>query len=166
MCYIASGYVGDSHRPTFAILPGASGDITPGEDEQFTDSPFIKWYQGKASPYNTSQLVYGDYLYTAYDQGFMTCHNAQTGEEVYGKQRFRPSGSFTSAPWAYNGYIFCLNEEGLTYVIKAGPEFEIVGTNKLNGLCLATPAMAGDKLLIRTDSKLFCISGGERIISQ
>ena len=57
-------------------------------------------------------------LYTVYDQGFMTCHNAKTGEEVYGKKRFSPSGSFTASPWAYNGRIFCLSEDGLICVIN------------------------------------------------
>lgn len=171
MCYISSGYVGDSHRPTFAIRPGASGNISPkqsGQDStsqdkgspknKFNDSEFIEWYQPKASPYNTTQIVYGDYLYTVYDQGFMTCHNALTGEEVYGKRRFSPRGSFTSSPWAYDGKVFCLNEDGLTYVIKAGPDFEIMNTNKLEELCIATPSIAGGKLLIRTLTKVYCVT--------
>lgn len=160
-CYIASGYVGDSHRPTFAIRPGGSGDITP--DGDFDESPFIEWYQGKCSPYNTTQLVYGDYLYTLYDQGFMTCHDAKTGEEVYGKKRFSPGGSFTSSPFAYNGHVFCLSEDGLTYVIKAGPEFELLARNELDELCIATPAIVGDKLLIRTASKLYCMTEGAEL---
>ncbi len=70
--------------------------------------------------------MYGDYLYTLYDRGFLTCHDAKTGEEVYGKQRFSPRGSFTASPLAFNGHLFFLSEDGLTYVVKAGPEFEIV----------------------------------------
>lgn len=156
MCYISSGYVGDSHRPTFAIRPGANGKLaTEGE---FEASKFIEWYQPKASPYNTTQIVYGDYLYTVYDQGFMTCHNALTGEEVYGKRRFSPKGSFTSSPWAYNGKVFCLSEDGLTYVIKAGPEFEILHTNPLDELCIATPSVVDGKLLVRTLTKVYCIT--------
>jgi outer membrane protein assembly factor BamB len=162
LCYIGSGYVGDSHRPTFAVRPGASGDITPEGD--FTDSEFIEWYQGTSSAYNTSQIVYGDYLYTLYDQGFLTCHNAKTGEKVYGKKRFSPSGSFTASPWAYNGKLYCLSEDGLTYVLSAGPRFEVVRTNALGELCLATPAIAGDRLLARTASKLYCV-GGPQIAS-
>ncbi|QEG39626.1 outer membrane protein assembly factor BamB family protein [Roseimaritima ulvae] len=159
MCYISSGYVGDAHRPTFAIRPGAQGKIaTEGE---FGDSDFIEWYQPKASPYNTTQIVYGDYLYTVYDQGFMTCHNALTGEEVYGKRRFSPKGSFTSSPWAYDGKVFCLSEHGLTYVIKAGPEFEILNTNPLDELCIATPSVVDGKLLIRTLTKVYCITRDE-----
>ena len=156
MCYISSGYVGDSHRPTFAIRPGADGKLaTKGE---FDNSGFIEWYQPKASAYNTTQIVYGNYLYTVYDQGFMTCHNALNGEEVYGKRRFSPKGSFTASPWAYNGKVFCLNEDGLTYVIKAGPEFEILATNDLDELCIATPSVVDGKLLIRTLTKVYCIA--------
>ncbi len=162
-CYLASGYVGDAHRPTFAIRPGASGDITPEGD--YADSEFIQWYQPTASAYNTTQIVYGDYLYTVYDQGFITCHDAKTGEQVYGKKRFSPGGSFTASPFAYNGHIFCLSEDGLTYVVKAGPDFEIVARNKLDELCLSTPAAVGDKLLIRTASKLYCLSDGAKLAS-
>ncbi|MEZ6063851.1 MAG: PQQ-binding-like beta-propeller repeat protein [Planctomycetaceae bacterium] len=157
LCYIAAGYVGDQHRPTFAVRPGASGDLKP--DENFSNSEFIAWYQPQASSYNPSHIVYGDYLYTLYDQGFLTCHNAKSGEEIYGKSRFTPGGSFTASPFAYNGHLFCLNEDGLTYVVKAGPEFEIVGRNDLGELSLSSPAIAGDKLLIRTASKLYCLTG-------
>ncbi|MGB7325995.1 MAG: carboxylesterase family protein [Rubripirellula sp.] len=156
MCYLSSGYVGDSHRPTFAIRPGASGNIAPNGD--FAGSEFIEWYQPQCSPYNTTQIVYGEYLYTVYDQGFMTCHNALTGEQIYGKRRFTPKGSFTASPWAYDGKVFCLSEQGLTYVIKAGPEFEILDTNPLDELCIATPSVAGGNLLVRTLTKVYCIS--------
>ena len=93
----------------------------------------------------------------------MTCHNARTGEQVYGKKRFSPSGSFTASPFAYNGYLFCLSEDGLTYVIKAGEEFEIVARNELDELCIACPAVVGDKVLIRTASKLYCLSEGSKL---
>ena len=161
MCYIASGYVGDAHRPTFAIVPGAQGDITP--DADFAESEFIRWYQGTSSSYNPSQLVYGDYMYTLYDQGFLTCHDARTGEVVYGKKRFSPAGSFTSSPFAYNGHVFCLSEDGLTYAVKAGREFEIIHRNELNELCLACPAIVGGNLLVRTASKLYCLREGAKL---
>jgi len=161
LCYIASGYVGDNHRPTFAVRPGASGNIAP--DGDFGSSEYIAWYQGKSSSYNPSQIVYGDYLYTLFDRGFLTCHDAKTGEEVYGKRRFSPSGSFTASPFAYNGHLFFLSEDGLTYVVKAGPKFEIVERNHLDELCVASPAVVGDKLLIRTASKLYCLTKGAKL---
>ena len=163
LCFLASGYIGDRHRPTFAVRPGASGDITPDEgfeDQELAENEYIAWYQGQASSYNPTQIVYGDYLYTLYDRGFLTCHDAKTGEEVYGKQRFA-GASFTASPWAYNGKIFCISEDGETYVVSAGPEHELLGTNSLDEFTIATPAVVGDKLLIRTASKLYCLSNSE-----
>ena len=156
LLYITSGYVGDPHRPVFAIKPGASGDITLGEDE--TSNEFIAWYQPKAGPYNPSPIVYGDYYYTLFDRGFLTCHDAHTGEEVYGKHRLAGGATFTASPWAYNGKLFFLSEDGDTYVALAGPEFKLLQTNRLEELCLATPAISQGNLLIRTASKLYCIS--------
>ncbi len=161
LCYIASGYIGDRHRPTFAIRPGATGNIAP--DGKFSSSEHIAWYQAQASSYNPTQIVYGDHLYTLYDRGFLTCHNAKTGEEVYSKRRFEPRGSFTASPWAYNGHLFFLSEDGLTYVVKAGPEFEIVGTSDLAELSLSTPSIAGDRLLIRTASAVYCLTEGAQL---
>lgn len=161
LCYIASGKDGVFHRPTFAVRPGGKGDIAP--DGVFANSDYIAWYQGRSGPYNPSQIVYGDYLYTCYDSGVVTCHNAVTGEEVYGKQRLTPSGSFTSSPFAYNGHLFFLSEDGLTYVVKPGPEFEIVARNDLSEMCMSCPAIVGSKLLIRTASKLYCITKGSEL---
>lgn len=156
MLYISSGYIGDAHRPVYAIKPGASGDISLKDNERSNE--FIKWYQPTASSYNPSAIVYGDFYYTLYDRGFLTCHDARTGREVYGKQRFAPGASFTSSPWAYNGKLFFLSEDGDTYVVKAGPKFELLQTNKLDELCLSSPAVSGERLLVRTASKLYCLT--------
>jgi outer membrane protein assembly factor BamB len=157
LLYIASGYVGDKHRPVYAIRPGASGDISLKEGEN--SNRFIAWYLPQAGPYNPSPIVYGDYYYTLYDRGFFTCHDARTGKEVYSKQRIDPSaGEFTSSPWAYNGKIYCLSEDGDTYVIQSGPEYKMLGKNSLDEMCMATPAIASSSLIIRTASKLYRIS--------
>ncbi len=155
MIYITSGYIGDKHRPVYAIKPGASGDITPAEGQT---SEFIQWYLPTGGPYNPSPIIYGDYYYTLHDRGFLTCHNARTGQEVYERQRFEPRASFTASPWAYNGKLFCLSEDGLTYVVQAGPEFKQLHTNDLDELCLASTAACQGKLLIRTASRLYCLS--------
>lgn len=156
MVYVTSGYVGDNDRPVYAIRPGAEGTTSVGEDPSM--HPQIVWFQPQAGPYNTSPIVYGDYYYTLLDRGFMTCHDARTGKEIYGKTRFPEGASFTSSPWAYNGRIFCLSEDGDTYVLAAGPEFKVIGTNRLDELCLASPAVADGKLLVRTASRLYCIA--------
>ena len=156
LLYIGSGYVGDKVRPLFAIKPGAAGDISlkPGE----TNNEFIAWYQPTAAPYNPSPLVYGDCFYVLFDFGFLSCHDARTGKEIYDKQRIRSEAtSFTASPWAANGKIFALSEDGDTFVFQAGPEYKLLGKNSLEEMCMATPAIVGDRLLIRTLSKLYCI---------
>ncbi len=156
MLYITSGYVGDAQRPVYAIKPGAAGDISLQDDA--TSNEFIAWYQPKAGPYNPSPLVYNGHYYTLFDFGFLSCHDALTGKEVYGKQRFPAGSSFTASPWACNGKLFFLSEDGTTFVLRAGAEFELLHSNALDELCLSTPAVSQGHLLIRTASKLYCLA--------
>ena len=156
MLYLSSGYLGDQNRPVFAIRPGASGDISLGESE--LSNEYIVWSQPEAAPYNPSPIVYGDYYYTVLDRGFFTCHDARTGEEVYPQQRIQVGAAFTSSPWAYDGKIFALSEDGDTYVIRAGPTFEVLGRNSLDEFSLATPAIAHGSLFIRTASRLYRVT--------
>lgn len=156
LLYLASGYVGDTVRPVFAVRPGAAGDISlkPGE----TSNAFVAWRLPQGGPYNPSPLVYGDYYYTLYDRGFLTCHDARTGKEIYGKVRLDEAAqAFTASPWAANGKIFALSEDGDTFVIQAGPEFKLLGRNSLSEMSMSTPALAQGSLLIRTASNLYRI---------
>ena len=155
LVYVNSGYFRDEHRPAYAIRPGASGDVTLAEGERSNE--FVAWYQPRAGNYNTSPLIHGDVYYSLLDRGFFEAYDAVTGEQVYGRQRIRVGASFTSSPWAYNGKIFALSEQGDTYVIRAGREYELLGVNSLDEMAMASPAIVGDRLLIRTTSKLYSI---------
>ncbi len=156
LLYLEAGYTGDRQRPVYAIRPGATGDISlePGE----TTNAHIAWHLAQGGTYNTSPLVYGDLYYTLMDRGFMTAHDARTGEQVYGRRRIAVGTGFTASPWAYNGKIFAMSEEGETYVIRAGKEFEVLHTNHLEEFTLATPAIVSSSLLIRTRSALYRIA--------
>jgi len=157
LVYFSSGYPGDSPRPVYAVRPGATGDISlkPGE----TSNQYITWYQPTLGTYQTSALVYGDYYYTLLDRGFLLCHDAKTGKQIYGRQRITQEVTgFTASPWAYNGKIFLLSEDGDTYVVQAGPEFKVLGKNSLNEMSLASPAVARGSVIIRTQSKLYRIA--------
>ena len=85
-------------------------------------------------------------------------HDARTGEEVYSRKRLEIGNGFTASPWAYNDKIFLLSEDGDTFVVKAGPEFEILHKNSLSEMSLATPAVARGSLILRTQSKLYRIA--------
>jgi outer membrane protein assembly factor BamB len=156
LLYITSGYFSDNPRPAYAILPGGSGDIGLADGE--TANQYIRWYQPTAGPYNPTPIVYRGLYYTLFDRGFLTCHDAKTGEPVYDKQRFSGAPSFTASPWAYNGKLFFLSEDGETYVVEAGREYREIRTNDLDELAIATPSIAQGKLLIRTASRVYCLS--------
>lgn len=161
LLYISSGYVMDSKRPIYAIRPGASGDISLLADATAND--FIVWSLPKSAPYNPSTLVYDRRLYVLSDRGLVAAFDARDGRELYVNQRLPDGRAFTSSPWAYDGKLFCLNEDGATYVLKAGDEFELLHTNTLaaDDMGMATPAIAGDSLLLRTAARLYCIRKAE-----
>jgi outer membrane protein assembly factor BamB len=156
LLYVESGYPGDPLRPVYAIRPGASGDISLKAGE--TNNAFVVWSNPALGTYATSALTYGDYYYTLFDRGILTCHDAKTGQEIYPRQRIaEDAGGFTASPWAYNGKIFAMSEDGDTYVVQAGPAFKVLGKNSLNEMTLATPAVANGSLIVRTASKLYRI---------
>ena len=159
MLIVSSGYVGDKSRPLYAIKPGAKGDISLKEGGRTNES--IAWSQPQGAPYNPSTVVYGDLLYTLLDFGFFRCFDARMGNEVYGKKRLTVGVGFTASPWAYNGHVFCLDEDGTTHVVRAGDEFEVVRQNPLGEMCMATPAIVGKRLVVRTLSSLVCIAETE-----
>jgi outer membrane protein assembly factor BamB len=156
LLYVSSGFVLDSTRPIYAIRPGASGDISLEKDQ--TSNAHIAWCDWKAAPYNPSPLVYGDYIYVLHDRGFFACYDAKTGRPAYKKRRIRRgAGAFTASPFAYDGKVFCLSEDGDTFVIKAGPEYKLLHTNSLDEMCMATPAIVNGSLIIRSASHLYRI---------
>jgi outer membrane protein assembly factor BamB len=154
LLFVSAGYIQDAHKPVYAIRPGGAGDISLKGEE--TRNRFIAWSNTQISSYQPSPIVVGDYYYTLLDRGFLTCHDARTGKEIYGRQRISAESSgFSASPWSYNGRIFALSEDGDTFVIQAGPEFRIVGKNSLDEMSMATPAVANGSLIIRTANRLY-----------
>jgi len=157
LLYLCSGYVGDKkNRPIYAIKAGAAGDITP-ENEQDTGQ-YIAWYHRFGGPYNPSPIAYGDHLYILYDRGMVSCYESRTGKLVYENQQLaKDAKAFTVSPWANDGKLFFLSEDGDTFIVKAGPEFKLLGRNPLNEMCMATPATLRGSIVIRTLNKLYRI---------
>ena len=158
MLYISSGYVMSPLRPIYAIRPGASGDISLPKGA--TTNEFIAWSNPGAAPYNPSTLLYRGILYVLFDRGMVSAYDAKTGKAFYERQRIEGGGSFSTSPWAAEGLIYCLNEDGVTFVLRAGEKFEPLRSNKLaaDDMGMATPAIAGDKLLLRTAARVYCIA--------
>jgi outer membrane protein assembly factor BamB len=155
LLYVTSGHVAFGENRTYAVRPGATGDISPVAGKP--KSEFLAW-SSKTGPYHPTPLIIDDKLYMLFDRGLMSCYDAKTGDAVYEKKRI-PVGGFTSSPWTYDNKVFCLNENGATFAIKAGPDFEVLYQNALadDDMVMATPVIVDDKLLIRTSARLYCI---------
>jgi outer membrane protein assembly factor BamB len=155
--YVMSGYTASALRPAYAIRAGATGDISLKPDQ--TSNEYIIWADRTLGTFHPSPLVYRGCYYVLHDRGFLTCNDPGTGKPIYPRQRIsNDTATFTASPWAYNGKVFALSEDGDTFVFQSGPEFKVLGKNSLNEMALATPAVAGGSLVIRTVSKLYRIS--------
>ncbi len=157
MLYIGSGSPSENIRPLFAIRSGATGDISLTEGRE--SNKHVTWSRKRAGSYITSPIFYRDRLFVLYDKGFVAAFDAKSGREIY-KARFGRGGtSFSSSPWAYAGKVFCLSEQGDTYVLDAeAAEYSLEATNPLDEMALATPAIANGSLYVRTYSRLYRIA--------
>lgn len=155
--YVSSGYVMDlKQKPVYSIKPGAKGDISLASGK--TSNDFINWVQWHAGSYHPTPIVDGEYLYVLLDRGYLSCYEAKTGKEVYKNRRIGGGASaFTASPVAIDGKLYCLSEEGDTFVLQGGPEFKFLARNPLGDMALASPTIAGGSLFVRTKSKLYCL---------
>ena len=142
-----------SAGPLVAVEAGTSGEI--GLDKNF-ESEDVAWSRTKSGPGMASPVVSQGYLYIP-GRGILNCYNAETGERVY-KERMGDMKTVAASLWADDERVFILDESGTTYMIQAGPEFRLIGTNKIEDLFWSTPTIAGDALILRGVDKLYCIS--------
>lgn len=157
MLYVGTGSQQDgANRPFFAVKPGASGDITLQPSE--TSNAFIAWHHSRASGYTPSGIAHDGRIYLVHDIGILSVLNAETGQEIY-KARIGGGGhTFSASPVAAGNHLYFLNEDGETFVLEAGDRYKEVARNDLDEMSLASPAIAGDAIYIRTRTALYRIS--------
>lgn len=151
ICFGKSGPM--SAGPLVAVPVGLRGDISlNGKFE----ADQLAWSRTKSGPGMASPVITGGLLYVAGSRGILNVYDAATGDRVY---RTRVPGMATVAAslWATDDRVFILDESGKTFIIRVGQEFELEQTNQLPGLFWSTPAVAGDTLLLRSATDLYCI---------
>ena len=146
LVFCTSGRAG----PTLAIRPGGRGDVT---------DTHVAWQTSRGAPFVPSPLVYGDYLYTVNDMAsIVTCFEAATGRVMWQQRLGRARReSFSASPIAVDGKVFFTNDDGQTFVLRAGPEFELLHTNDIGARTLASPALVDGYWYIRTVDELLAI---------
>jgi len=125
----------------FAVRAGATGNITPEENESSSDG--VMWSVPESGISMPSPLLYeGNVYITQRIGGKISCFNALTGEPAYKGIEIPDAGAFWASPWAYEGKIYCPDEKGVTHVLEAGDEFKVLATNKLEDILWSTPIPA------------------------
>jgi outer membrane protein assembly factor BamB len=144
--FVVSGY---PTKIAMAIKLGQNGDLTGTAN--------VPWKYSKGTAYVPSPIAYGDYVYLLTDRGILTCIDAKTGEVKYEGGRIPIPATFTASPVAFDGKILLTSEDGDTFIIKAGPKHEILGTNSVGEPVYASPAIADGRVFIRGEKHLYCI---------
>jgi outer membrane protein assembly factor BamB len=130
----------------YAIRPDGRRDVT---------HTHVVWMGKRGVPRNASPLVVGEYLYLAADDGQVTCLEARNGREVWSE---RVGRAFSASPIHADGRLYFCDEEGVTIVLKAGNTFEELARNRLQERILASPAVDGNALILRTEKALYRIA--------
>jgi outer membrane protein assembly factor BamB len=142
-------------NPLTAIRPGGRGDVT---------SSHVAWRLPQYGPDVPSPVSDGTYLYLVNDRGIVHCLDIKTGAVVYGPERL-PTGAYSSSPVLADGKIYITTEvDGITHVFRAGPKFELLASNSLDGdcapYCLSSVAISQGQLFLKTSKTLWVV--GER----
>jgi outer membrane protein assembly factor BamB len=153
LIYLTNGH---GRSPTYAIQPMSSGDLTPSDDESRRTG--LAWWQSKDGSYMPTPLVKGNLLYTCNDNGRLAVRDALTGDLIYRQRVGTASHTYSASAVAAGGHIYFVSEQGEVTVLEEGNAFKRVATNNLEEVVMATPAISGDRLLIRTVRNLYCLA--------
>lgn len=143
LVFICTGFQEPS---LLAVRLGGRGDVTKSN---------VAWKLDRGVPLTPSPLLIGNELYLVTDNGIATCLDAKTGREFW---RARLGGNYSASPIYADGRIYFLNEEGESQVIAPGQQFKHLATNQLDGRTLASMAVAGGSIFIRSETHLYRIA--------
>jgi outer membrane protein assembly factor BamB len=133
----------------WAVRPGGTNNVTESH---------VAWKVSRNVPTRPSPLLVGDHLYMVDDGGIASCIAARTGEEVW---RERIGGNYSASPVFGAGRLYFFNEEGKSTVLQEGKEFRVLATNQLDDGFMASPAIYGRSLILRTRTHLYRIEERE-----
>ena len=134
-------------KPFIAFRAGGNGNVSESH----------RLWSTQYGPDVPTPVSDGERLFIVNDKGISLCLRVADGSEVWGRSRME-LGTYSASPVLADGKIYATNEEGTTTVIEAGDEFRILATNKLNDYTLASPAVSGEQIFIRTSNYLYCFA--------
>ncbi|MEO8028398.1 MAG: PQQ-binding-like beta-propeller repeat protein, partial [Bryobacteraceae bacterium] len=154
LIYVTNAHSGPA--PLYAIKPDADGDITPEAGSR--TSAGVVWSEVKNGAYMQTPIVSGGLLYSCSDRGVLKVYDAATGKMHYQQRLGAGTTGFSASPVLAGGRVYFTSEEGEVYVIKAGPVFELLATNKMGEISMASPAVSDGVLFFRTRGHVVAVS--------
>lgn len=117
----------------------------------------VAWRQERGSSYTPTPIVYDGVLYVCVDNGVLSAYDARTGRRHYQQRIAADAGGFSASPVAAAGRVYFPSEDGVVFVVRAGRAFELLARNDMKEVLLASPALSGDLLLVRTRTHLVAL---------
>lgn len=147
MVFCTSGFRGSELQ---AIELGHTGDLT--------GTAAVRWQISKATPYVPSPILYGDHLYVcSMNKAAISCYHAPTGKLNFSQENLEGVKDIYASPVGAAGRVYFVGRKGTTQVIANSEKFEILATNVLNDEIDASPAVVGDRMLLKGRKSLYCI---------
>jgi len=140
---------GFPERHLLAIRPDGSGNVT---------KTHVAWHIPKGAAYVPSPIAFNHLFYMVTDEGICQCYDARTGERHWQKRLGR---QFLASPITAGGYVYFPDRDGVTHVLKVSPKFEEVARNDLQEEIFASPAVADNRIYLRTVSHLYCLGASK-----
>ena len=148
LIYLTSAHGGGS--PIYVIPTDARGTLTPEQ---------LAWSQERGGSYMPTTVVYDGLHYVGRDNGVLTVFDAKTGAKHYETRLGAGRFSFVASAVAGDGKVYFNSEDGVTFVVAAGTELDVLAENDIGGRVLATPALADGTVYIRTLDDLIAVRG-------
>lgn len=152
LIYLTNGH---GRSPIYAITATAAGDLTLAANQS---SHGMAWWTPRDGSYMPTPLVKGKWLYTCNDNGRLDTRDAVTGDLIYRQRVGNANNTYSASAVAAGGHVYFVSEHGEVTVIEEGADFKKVATNNLEEIVMATPAISGNRLFIRTARNLYCFS--------
>jgi outer membrane protein assembly factor BamB len=145
--------------PIYAVRLAAAGDIslTPNA----TSNDFVAWSYLRDGSYMGTPVVYGDIVYNCRWNGVLNAYELQSGKRLFQERLGSGTTAFTASAVAGDGKVYIASEDGDVYVLKAGSTFQVLAKNAMGEACLASPAMSGGIIFIRTASRVVAVAAGK-----
>jgi len=151
-------YITNAHgpkSPVYAIRETATGDISLKDDQ--TSTAHIAWSVPRDGAYLITPVLYRGLLYVCKSNGVFNVFDARTGERAYQQRLGAGTTAFTASLVAADGKVYFTSEDGDVFVVKEGRTFELLATNSLGEIGMATPAISEGVMYFRTGRSLVAI---------